>query len=87
MEINVRDDMKLVDIWLTNTEKDDPEIQTQLRELYGKYRKNHCLVAVYQSGSRSLYEATLALLVCNKGRAAELDVQRSKRKHTAAAEG
>lgn len=86
MEINVRDDKKLVDVWLTNAEKNDPQIQAQLRKLYAKYKEKKYLVAVYQSGNRDLYESTLALLAYNKKRVAELDVQREKQRRTAAME-
>ncbi len=86
MEINVRDNEKLVDVWLTNVEKNDPQIQAQLRELYAKYKEKKYLVAVYQSGSRDLYESTLALLAYNKKRVAELDVQREKRQRAATVE-
>ncbi|MCD7801411.1 MAG: hypothetical protein LUH09_00620 [Clostridiales bacterium] len=86
MEINVRDDKKLVNVWLTNGEKNDPQIQAQLRELYAKYKEKKYLVAVYQSGSRDLYESTLALLAYNKKRVAELDVQREKRRRAATVE-
>ncbi|MCD7946084.1 MAG: hypothetical protein LUF81_05725 [Clostridiales bacterium] len=86
MEVNVRDNEKLVDVWLTNAEKNDPQIQAQLRELYAKYKDKKYLVAVYQSGSRDLYESTLALLAYNKKRVAELDVQREKRRQAATVE-
>ncbi|MCD7734151.1 MAG: hypothetical protein LUH48_03275 [Clostridiales bacterium] len=86
MEINVRDDKKLVDVWLTNAEKNDPQIQAQLKKLYAKYKEKKYLVAVYQSGSRDLYESTLALLAYNKKRVAELDVQREKRQRAATVE-
>ncbi|MCD8354620.1 MAG: hypothetical protein LUC47_09970 [Clostridiales bacterium] len=86
MEVNVREDRKLVDVWLTNAEKNDPQIQAQLKDIYAKYKKKKYLVAVYQSGSRDLYESTLALLAYNKKRVAELDVQREKRQRAAAVE-
>ncbi|MCD8341873.1 MAG: hypothetical protein LUC87_06930 [Clostridiales bacterium] len=83
MEMNVRDDKKQVEIWLTNAEKNDPQMQVQLRDIYAEYKKKKYLVVVYQSGSRDLYESTLALLAYNKRRVAELDVQREKQKRTA----
>ncbi len=79
MEMNVRDDKKQVEIWLTNAEKNDLRIQTQLKDIYAEYKEKNYLVAVYQSGNRDLYESTLALLAYNKRRVAELDVQREKR--------
>ncbi|MCD7887955.1 MAG: hypothetical protein LUG44_10180 [Clostridiales bacterium] len=86
MEVNVRDDKKLVDVWLTNAEKNDPQIQAQLKDIYAQYKEKKYLVVVYQSGSRDLYESTLALLTYNKRRAAELDVQREKRQRAVVVE-
>ncbi len=86
MEVNVREDRKLVDVWLTNVEKNDPQIQAQLRGLYAQYKKKKYLVAVYQSGNKDLYESTLALLAYNKRRVAELDVQREKRRRAVTVE-
>lgn len=76
MEINVRDAERLVDIWLTNAEKNDPEIRAELKDIYGKYKKQKYLVAVFASGSQDLYQSTLALLSYNKRRCAELEVQK-----------
>ncbi|MCD8384203.1 MAG: hypothetical protein LUC39_04500 [Clostridiales bacterium] len=76
----------MVDVWLTNAEKNDSQIQAQLKKLYAKYKEKKYLVAVYQSGSRDLYESTLALLAYNKKRVAELDVQREKRQRAATVE-
>lgn len=79
MEINVRDGKKLVDIWLTNAEKNDPEIRAILKDLYAKYKKKNYLVAVFESGGKDLYRSTLDLLAYNKRRCAELAVQRDKK--------
>lgn len=38
MEMNVRDDKKLVEIWLTNAEKIDPVLREGLKEIYAKYK-------------------------------------------------
>ena len=86
MEIHVRDDKQLVDIWLTNAEKDAPGIREGLKDIYDKYKKQNYLVAVYESGERDLYHSTLALLAYNKRRCAELEVQREKKRRAAAAE-
>ncbi|MCD8116439.1 MAG: hypothetical protein LUE21_04885 [Oscillospiraceae bacterium] len=39
MEVNVRDSKKMVDVWLTNAEKNDPQIQAQLKDIYAQYKK------------------------------------------------
>jgi len=33
----VRDDRKLVEIWLTNAEKNDPNVREGLKDIYDKY--------------------------------------------------
>ena len=80
MEMNVRDDMKLVDIWLTNAEKNDPQLRSSLQSIYDKYKEKKYTVAVFESGSEDLYENTLALLRYNKKRSAEKAVARKKQR-------
>ena len=52
MEINVRDDSKLVEIWLTNAEKRNAELRENLKPLYQEYKAKNYLVAVFESGER-----------------------------------
>lgn len=80
MEMNVRDDMKLVDIWLTNAEKNDPQLRSSLQSIYDEYKEKKYTVAVFESGSEDLYENTLALLRYNKKRNAEKAVARKKQR-------
>lgn len=47
MEINVRDDRKIVEVWLTNQEKQDETLREQLKNLYQQYREKKYIVAVY----------------------------------------
>lgn len=79
MEMNVHDDQKMVDIWLTKTEKNDPEIHQSLQDIYKEYQKKNYLVAVFESGGQDLYQNTLDLLRYNRRRSAEREVQRKKR--------
>ena len=53
MEMNVRDDQKLVEIWLTNAEKIDPVLREGLKEIYAKYKTKKYMVAVFESGCSS----------------------------------
>ena len=66
MEMNVRDDQKLVEIWLTNAEKIDPVLQEGLKEIYAKYKTKKYMVAVFESGKGDLYENTRDLLLFNR---------------------
>ncbi len=86
MELYVKDDRKLVEIWLTNAEKKDLGLRESLKGIFDKYKRKKYLVAVFESGGKELYQETLELLSYNKRRCAELEVQREKLLR-AAAEG
>jgi hypothetical protein len=81
--MNVLDDRKIVEIWLTRAERDDPALNASLKDIYAEYKQKKYTVAVFQSGDRDLYRSTLDLLAYNKKRGAELEVQREKRQRTA----
>ena len=82
MEMIVKDERKLVEIWLTNAEKSDPVLRAGLQSVYDTYKKKKYLVAVFESGEKDLYQGTLDLLAYNKRRCAELEVQREKKQRT-----
>ena len=86
MEMNVKDDKQLVEIWLTNAEKKDLALREGLKDIYDMYKKKKYLVAVFESGEKELYRGTLDLLSYNKRRCAELEVQQEKKQRAAAAE-
>lgn len=79
MEMNVRDNQKLVEIWLTNAEKIDPVLREGLKEIYAKYKTKKYMVAVFESGKGDLYENTRDLLLFNRRRSAKKAVQQAKR--------
>lgn len=79
VEMNVRDEQKTVDIWLSNAEKNDPEIRRSLEDIYREYQQKKYLVAVFESGSQDLYQNTLDLLRYNRRRSAEREVLREKK--------
>ena len=39
MEMTVKDERKLVEIWLTNAEKSDPVLRAGLQSVYDTYKK------------------------------------------------
>ena len=78
LELNVRDDKRQVEIWLTNAEKEDSALRERLKDIYAKYKKKKYLVAVFESGGKDLYQGTLDLLAYNKRRCAQLEVQQEK---------
>lgn len=83
MEINVKDEKRMVEIWLSNAEKRDPVLRESLKDIYDKFKKKKYLVAVFESGEKDLYQGTLDLLDYNKRRCAELEVQREKKQRRA----
>lgn len=78
MEINVNDSSKIVEIWLSNQEKQDAALRQQLRPLYRAYASKKYLVAVLQSGGRDLQQSTSDLLCYNRKRIAEMEVEKEK---------
>ena len=78
MEMHIRDDKQLVEIWLSNAEKRNPVLHENLKGVYEKYKQQNYLVAVFESGEKDLYQGTLDLLAYNKRRCAELEVRREK---------
>ena len=78
MEINVRDDMKLVTIWLTRAEQEDTALRERLKELYADYKAKKYMVAQFHSGTEDLYEGTRDLLIFNRKRIEEIALQREK---------
>ena len=78
MEIKIHDDKKIVEVWLTNAEKVDPVVQSKLKPLYQSYKQKKYTVAVFQSGSRSLYDDIRYLAQKHRTTMAEREVQREK---------
>lgn len=83
LEINDKDEKRMVEIWLSNAEKRDPVLRESLKDIYDKFKKKKYLVAVFESGEKDLYQGTLDLLAYNKRRCAELEVQREKKQRRA----
>ena len=78
MHIEIREQSKIVELWLTKEEKNDPAFRESLRPLYQKYKDQKYLVAVYLSGEEDLYQQTRDLLLYNRRKLAEAEVQREK---------
>ena len=62
MELKVHDNTKIVEVWMTNAEKNDPAVQARLKELYAKYKEKKYTVAVFHSGGGDLYQSIHDLL-------------------------
>lgn len=80
MEIYVRDDEKLIEVWLTKQEREKPEIKEQMAEICRQGKEKRFLVAVFLSGQEELGELTSALLRHNRDKLARQEVEQRKRK-------
>ena len=78
MEITVRDDLELVEVWLTNEEKQNEALREKLKLLYREYKEKKYLVAVFQSGERDLADATSDLLCYNRKRLAQTQARQQQ---------
>jgi len=66
MEVCVKDSLKIVEIWLTNTEQSDAALRKSLQPLYEEYKPKKYKVAVFKSGSGNLLDKTTGLLLHNR---------------------
>ena len=71
MRMEVRDQNKIVELWLTKEEKADAAFQESLKPIYQQYKAQNYLVAVFLSGEADLYQQTRDLLLYNQRRQAE----------------
>lgn len=84
MQMNVNEKSKIVALWLTRAEKEDAALQESLKPIYRQYKEQKYLVAVFLSGEEELYPQTRDLLLYNRRRQAEKEVQRQKAEQPAA---
>ena len=78
MEVNVLDDRKIVEIWLTREEKKNENIKKTLKPMMKKYKEEKYMVVLFESGEQDLAEMTSALLIYNRKRIAELEHKKQK---------
>ena len=64
MEVEVNDRFRFASVWLTNEEKDNPQVREKLQPLMDKEMKYKFVI--FESGSRDLLEQTKGLLSHNK---------------------
>lgn len=80
MEFRVRNDSRIVEIWLTRAESENAGLREKLKPLYQEYQAKNYLVAVFESGSEDLAENTSALLCTNRIRLARQEVEQERQK-------
>lgn len=78
MEIIVQEQRKLVTVWLNRKDQENSALQEQLKSLYAGYAEKKYTVAEYHSGGEELYRNILDLLLYNRRKLAEAEVQREK---------
>lgn len=66
MKVEVNDRFRFASVWLTNEEKDNPQIREKLQPLMDKYKEMKYKFVIFESGSRDLLEQTKGLLSHNK---------------------
>ena len=76
--MEVREQSRIVELWLTREERDDPAFRESLKPIYQQYKDQKYLVAVFLSGEEDLYQQTRDLLLYNRRRLAEKEVQAEK---------
>ena len=76
--MEIREQSKIVELWLTREEQDDPALRESLKPIYQQYKDQNYLVAVFLSGEEDLYQQTRDLLLYNRRRLAEKEVQAEK---------
>ena len=75
MRMEVKEHSNVVELWLTRDETNDQLFLESLKPLYRQYQAQHYLVAVFYSGEEDLYQQTRELLLYNRRRSAEKQVQ------------
>ena len=81
--MEVREQSKIVELWLTREERDDPAFRESLKPIYQQYKDQKYLVAVFLSGEEDLYQQTRDLLLYNRRRQAEKEVLAQKQEQQA----
>lgn len=75
MELNICNDKKAVEVWLTQAERDNPAVMKRLKPMYQAYAQKKYTVAVFFSGNEDLYQQTSDLVCYNRKRLAEMEVE------------
>ena len=66
MELQVKDSLKLVEIWLTRAERENASLRESFQPLFDGYSQKKYKVAVFLSGHGDLFYNTTGLLLHNR---------------------
>ena len=75
--VNEKD--RLLEIWLTNAEKNDAGLRESLKPLYKEWKAKRYLPVVYESGEDDLKESILGLLRHNREAIVKRELAEEKR--------
>ena len=78
MELNVRNDSKIVEVWLTREEKQDAQLKKKLKLVYQSFHESGYTVATFLSGALALENVTSGLICYNRKRIAQMEVEQEK---------
>lgn len=78
MELNVRNDSKIVEVWLTREEKQDAQLKKKLKLVYQSFHESGYTVATFLSGELALENVTSGLICYNRKRIAQMEVEQEK---------
>lgn len=75
MHVQKNDSKKIVSIWLTQEEQDNPSLMNKLPELLCYCQKENYYPVVFRSGREELYDSIFLLLHHNREVAAREEMQ------------
>lgn len=75
MKMFVDEQKKIVELWLTTAEQNDPGLMESLKPLYGTWREKQYRPVVFRSGGHDLLDLTEGLLLHNRTVAARQDLE------------
>ena len=79
MQIKVNEANRVVELWLTNAEKNDEKLKASLKPMYEKYKREKYRVALFLSGNRELFTQIDSLLIHNRNVLARQETERERK--------
>jgi len=79
VQIIVCEDLKIIELWLTNQDQADAALQLQLREDMRKYKDKGYRVVMFRSGERDLLACTKSLIRDNHQKIIEQELEELKK--------
>jgi len=83
LELNVRSDRKIVEIWLTRDETQSERVQKELKLVYQSFKGTGYTVVAFLSGEQSLEDTASDLICYNRKCIAQLEVEQEKKQDIA----